>query len=425
MGDRRGETLGLIDASASIPQHRRANGVAGGRFACQAPGRAGKLCPAQVRGQSGGERASEHVCLMTRLSTYLIKLFAAEAAALFGVALTIVFLVQSLRIVEVGAVRDRGLGTLLFQLLLALPPIGISFLYVCIAIGLARALRTLQGTRELHIIHVSQLLPSLLRTIALYALGGAAIVLLLSHVIEPAASRESDLIRARIAADLVSRSLVPNRFAEVGSGVTITVGGRRADGEITSFFADDRRASDTRRTYIAESALITADELGYVLQLRNGTIQYRTADNQFSEISFVRYDIALERLTGEADRGERRGDNTSIGLIGRALADGEWPRDTLRRLSERTVEGLRVLTLCLFVAGLAAFPSGRRREPPVPIEITVLGAAFLERALASYAPGDGWLAPATGTVALFSLGVILLIFRLRAFQPAPREVHSA
>ena len=34
----------------------------------------------------------------------------------------------------------------------------------------------------------------------------------------------------------------------------------------------------------------------------------------------------------------------------------------LLKLSERTVEGLRALSICLFVFALAAFPSGRRRE---------------------------------------------------------------
>ena len=211
---------------------------------------------------------------MTRLGTSLFRLFAAEAAALFGVALTILYLVQLLRVVEVGAVRDRGLGTLFWQTILGLPPLSIAFLYVCLAIGLARALRAMQASRELHIIHVSQRLPVLLGTILSYAAVGTLLVLLLAHVIAPWASRENNQIKAQAAADLVGRSLVPNRFAELGDGVTITVGGRGADGEITSFFADDRRDENTRRTYIADSALITADEFGYVLQLKDGTIHH-------------------------------------------------------------------------------------------------------------------------------------------------------
>ncbi len=358
---------------------------------------------------------------MTRLGSYLFRLFAAEAAALFGVALTILYLVQLLRIVEVGAVRDRGLGTLFWQTILGLPPLSIAFLYVCLAIGLARALRAMQGSRELHIIHVSQRLPVLLGTILGYAAIGT-LVWLLGHVIAPIAGRENNLIKAQAAADLVGRSLVPKRFAELGEGVTITVGGRGADGQITSF-ADDRRDAATRRTYIADSAVITADELGYVLQLADGTIQYRTADGQFSEISFQRYDIALERLTGDVDTGDRRGDQTTYGLITRSLAEGEMPSEDARHIAERTADGLRVLALCLFVAAISAFPSARR-EPVLPVEITVLGAVLFERTVTSYTPMPGWAHELTGVVVLIVMAVGLLVYRLRLFAPLPREAHS-
>jgi len=358
---------------------------------------------------------------MNRLTRYLVGLFATEAAALFSVAISILFLVQCLRVVDAGSVRGQGLLSLLAQAVLALPATGMALLYVCIAIGLARALRILQGTRELHILHASQKLPLLLRAAAIYAGLGAVLILLVAHVVEPAASRERSLIRTRIAADLVGRSLVPDRFAEVTEGVTVTVGGRRPGGEITSFFADDRRDA-TRRTYIADSALITADEQGYVLQLSDGVIQFRTAEGKFSEVGFDRYDMALERLTGEADGGSARGDTTSLAIIGAGLDEG-WTTERLRKLSERTVEGLRVVALCLFVVAIAGFPSGRRREPRVPIEIVVLGAGFFERLLYSYAPGEGWLAPMIGVVALSGVSLAILAARLRLLMPPPREAR--
>lgn len=361
---------------------------------------------------------------MTRLGTYLFKLFAAEAAALFGVALTILYLVQTLRIVDIGAVRDRGFVTLIWQTMLALPQLSIAFLYVCVAIGLARALRAMQASRELHIIHSSQRLPALLGSILLYATVGSILVLLLSHVVDPAARRQGNLIRAQAAADLVGRSLVPNRFAELGQGVTVTVGGR-SGGEITSFFADDNRDPKTRRTYIADSALITADEQGYVLQLANGTIQYRTADGLFSEISFQRYDIALERLTGEFDTGQQRGDLTTWTLVSEALAGGEWSPDTQHRIADRTADGLRVLALCLFVTAICGFPSGRRREPRLPVEITVLGAVLLERTITSYVPIQDWRQAMCGVLVLGAGSLIALVIRLRLYVPGLREAHSA
>ena len=355
---------------------------------------------------------------MNRLKRYLVGQFAIEAATLFGVAISIIFLVQCLRVVDVGSVRGQGLLTLGAQVFLALPSVSMAFIHICIGIGLARALRTMQSTRELHILHVSGKLGALARAVAIYAVSAALLLLLVAHVVDPAASRENSSIRARIAADLVGRSLVPNRFAEVTEGVTVTVGGRRAGGEITSFFADDRR-EPTRRTYIAESATITSDDVGYVLQLSNGVVQYRTPEGKYSEIAYDRYDLAFERLTGESDSGERVA-QTSLDIIAEANADG-WTNARLLKLSERTVEAMRALVICLFVFALAGFPSGRRREPRLPLEITVLGASFFERVLFTYSPGDGWLSPLTGVVALAAISLVILVFQVRPFTRPRRE----
>ncbi|WP_423068462.1 LptF/LptG family permease [Devosia sp. CN2-171] len=361
---------------------------------------------------------------MNRLSTYLLKLFAAEATGLFGVALTIIYLAQTLRIIDIDTVRERGLGVLFWQTILAVPQLAIAFLYTCIAIGLARALRGMQASRELHTIHVSQLVPSLFRAVLIYAGLGMVLVLLLSHVIEPAAKRATNMLQAQAAADLVGRSLVPNRFAELGEGVTVTVGGRGPRGEITSFFADDNRDPNTRRTYIADSALISSDELGYVLQLEKGTIQYRTADGQFSEISFDRYDIALERLTGEVDDEKRRRDLGTLAMVNEAIAEGEWPEEWVNRIAERSADGLRVVALCLFVVAIGGFPSGRRRDPLVPIELTVLAAVLVERAMTSYVPIGGWQQHFMGVLVLLVIALVILSARLRLFLPQPRGAHS-
>ncbi|MBK8083693.1 MAG: LptF/LptG family permease [Devosia sp.] len=353
---------------------------------------------------------------MTRLSNYLVRLFSAEAAALLGVGLTILFLVQTLRVADSASVRGQGFLPLMGQVLLNLPPLGMTFFYVCVAIGLGRALRALQASRELHILHVSQRLPALLGALAVYVGGATVLILVIAHIVEPATTQQNNLIRAQVAADLVGRSLVPNRFAEVTGGVTITVGGRRADGEITSFFADDRRAA-TRRTYISETALLIRDEFGYVMRLRDGAIQYRNPDGGFSEITFARYDLAIDRLTSETDAGEERGDRSSIGLVATALATGEWPGSTVERLSRRNVEGLRVVALCLLVAALSALPTGRRREPLMPIEFTVLGAAFLERLVAQFAPGSGLLPPMAGVIVIGTIAIAILVARLHVFAP--------
>ncbi len=156
---------------------------------------------------------------MARLSRYLLRLFSSEAAALFAVAAFLLFLIQCLRLFDVVSTRGQSLITLLGQAVLGMPSLGIVFLYVCLGIGLGRALRNLQDRSELQIIHVSDLVPSLLRAIGVYATGGMAILLVLAHIVDPVSIRSTNIWSASIAADLVSRSMIPHRFTSLGGGV--------------------------------------------------------------------------------------------------------------------------------------------------------------------------------------------------------------
>ena len=107
----------------------------------------------------------------------------------------------------------------------------------------------------------------------LYALSGALVLLVLAHVVDPMSMRSSNEWSSSIAADLVSRAMVPHKFTDVVSDVSMVIGARDGEGNITDFFADDRRDPEQRRTYFAKSAIITQDEQGYVLRMRDGAMQ--------------------------------------------------------------------------------------------------------------------------------------------------------
>ena len=362
---------------------------------------------------------------VTRLSTYLAKVFATDAIALFAVAAFLLYLIQCLRTFSVVSVKGQDLFTLLGQALLTMPSLGVVFLYVCVGIGLARGLRALQANQELHIIHTSRRVPALIGAIGVFAGGWALVVLLLANFVEPATNRQFNDWSASIAADLVGRTLTPNRFAEVVPGVTMVIGDRTADGELTDFFADDNRNPSMRRTYVAKSAAVAMDEQGYVLQLRDGAIQYMSGEHRFSEVAFARYDVALERLTGPAEAREVMTETNSLELVERALAAGHWDDDTIRHLSKRLGESLRVIAICLFVAAIAAFPHGRRSEREAPLELVVLATAFVERGLSSNLLPPTLFDPIPGALLLAVLSGALLLVRLRVFSPLQKRVAAA
>jgi lipopolysaccharide export system permease protein len=352
---------------------------------------------------------------MTRLAGYLIRLFSAEALALFALAAALLFLAQALRMFDVVAVKGQDLGTLVGHVLLTMPTLAIAFAPVCIAIGLARGLRTLQQNQELHIIHSSRRVPALAGGIAGYIGIAVLLMVLLTNILEPTSRRYYSDWTARVAVDLVGRLLTPNKFIEVTPGVTLVIGSRGAGGELGSFFADDRRNPEVRRTYIAASASVAADDEGYILRLTDGAIQYMSEDSQFSEISFSRYDLAVGNLTEAARSGRGQEGTTSIEFIADAVAKGTLEPHVQQVISARTGEGARVIALCLLVVALAFFPSGRRGGAQVPLEIVVLGAAFAERSMLANLLKVDPIFASWGAVVLIAGSLLMLFVRSRTW----------
>lgn len=354
---------------------------------------------------------------MKRLTAYLARLFVTDALILFGVVCFLLWLINCLRSFDVISVKGQSILVLGAQALLTMPPLAISFFYICIGIGLTRALQSLQANRELHIIHTSHGLPSLWNATGVVAGAGVIGVLLLSNFVEPAANRRLNVLNASVAADLVSSTLRPGRFTQVTPGVVLLIGGREGDGEIREFFADDRRDPETRQTYIAESARVSSDGTNYVLELRNGTLQYAQANGRFSEISFARYDLNVDQLSTSVGATNPMLEKNSVTLIGEAMASGDWNQELLMLLANRMSEGLRVIGMAIMVLAMLGFPSGRRTRFNVPMEAVVLLIAFGERGISAYSP----LGTATGALLLIIVAGVALLMRARP-RPIPMAV---
>ncbi|WDR03581.1 LptF/LptG family permease [Devosia algicola] len=345
---------------------------------------------------------------MNRLTAYLARQFAIDAVILFGVVSFLLWLVGCLRSFDLISVKGQGVATLGWQALLSLPPLALAFLFICVGIGMARALQALQSNHELHIVHTVNGMGAMFRAVALVAIIGAIAALILSNFIAPYAARQSNKLTNAIAADLVSSTLKPGRFTQVTPGVLLLIGGRSGTGQIKEFFADDRRDPDTRRTYIAESATISRTSQGYVLDLRNGSVQYDEA-GRFSEITFDRYDLAIEQLTALVTTDNSLHDQDSASMIMQAINSASWSPRVTNTLVERFAEGLRVLGICALVVGISGFPSGRRTGFIIPMEAAVLAMGFIERGISTYSPTG----PTSGALIMMVLGVALIFVRTR------------
>ncbi|KKB09179.1 LptF/LptG family permease [Devosia chinhatensis] len=357
---------------------------------------------------------------MRKLTAYLTRLFAVDAMILFGIVCVLLWLVNCLRSFEVVSVKGQGFGTLALQALYTMPPLALSFFYICVGIGMVRALMALQNSHELHIIHTSHGLSGLWRATLSTMAAGSLVAMLLAHVAEPWANRQLNVLSSSIAADLVSSTLKPNRFTQVTPGVVLLIGGREDGGLISEFFADDRRDPETRRTYIAESARVMALDDEYILQLQNGTLQYSADDGRYSEIRFARYDINVESLSQQTAFVNPLLERNSFELLGSGLSSGEWSPEAVTLLLNRSAEALRVIGLCLFVLAIAGFPSGRRARFRLPLEAVVLLVGFAERGIGSYSP----LGTGTGAILLILISAMVLAIRFRPRRPVQEALQA-
>lgn len=357
---------------------------------------------------------------MSRLSRYLVVLYGKDTLALLAVAAILVWLMQMLRLFDLVTAKGQGMITLAGQAMLTAPPLAREIAYICMAIGLARAFKALQDSRELHSIHIMQRVSAIWAAVVIYAVLGALFALALAHWGEPAARRASAEWRAQIAAELVGQNLTPGRFTEVASGVVLNIGGREADGTITDFFADDDRQFDIRRTYFADTATIVHTDAGFQISLRDGRLQIFPDEGQYSEIEFARYELALDSLTEDDELDDERAEKPTWELFAELESGSQRPQAVLKMIHQRVAEIPRVLAICLLVAALLAFPHARRGREMLPFEFIILVIAFSERGSSNYLAGNFEYGPYFGPSLMMIAAITILVVKFRSFALRPR-----
>jgi len=348
---------------------------------------------------------------MTKLSRYIASQFAIQTLALFFVATLLVWITQTLRLFDVVTAKGQDMITLLGQATLTTPRLAMAIIYICMGMGIARAMRAFQESKELHTIHSTNRLSALYSALAIFIISGMIATTLIANWVEPLSNRAYAKWNEEVAADLVGRALNPNKFSEIVPGLVIVIGDRQADGTIVNFFADDRRDKKTQKTYIAKKAEILFDEKGYNISLIDGSMQFKQSDNQLSVISFNRYDLSLDKLISESNSSKTINETDSFRLI-----MGKLNSTAKKELNERFSETLRVLALCLFVAAISIFPNARRGKKLFPIEIIVLLIGLGERAISVSLSKTLPTAQYSSGLILLIVAILIFIYRFNAHK---------
>jgi len=353
---------------------------------------------------------------MSHLSRYLIIRFAGGALALYLLATFLVWLTQMLRLFELVTEKGQSFFVLMGQSFLTTPPLSRQIIYVCMGIGLARALAAMQSSKELHTIHISRRASSIWSALAIYSAIGAIVALFIANWAEPVSRRAANEWSAQIAVDLLSKSLTPGRFIDISNGVVVRIESRAANGIINGFFADDQRGEKNRRTYSAKQAEIVAGNEGFEISMKDGSLQVMSEDGQFSQVNFARYDLAVDALFEPIVQTNPLIQRDTMNLIAQARQEQGFSASALSQIHLRMAEGLRVVSLVFLVGSFGAFPHGRRKQKFLPPELVVLIIAFSERSLSNFVSASNSLGYYLGPAIMLILAVIIFAWRM-----APRS----
>ena len=373
---------------------------------------------------------------LPRLSNYVLRQLAGPVA-LFGFLLTgVVWLSQSLRLLDLVINRGQSAPTFVYLTLLVLPSLLVIILPIAFFAGALYGLHKLNADSELVVMQASgysrfQLgVPVMIAAVAVMALTYTCSLYLM-----PLGQRTMKSAVLDIRADIGAAMLNEGDFNTPADGLTVFIRELAPDGHIHGILVHDNRDSQRPTSYIAESGLLAQTSAGGRLIMLDGTIE-QTGGNgaQLSVLKFKRYVFDLDQFSGQQQE-------TQLEASDRYLSELFWPKFKtapknknainifLAEGNNRIAAPLYCLTFALIA--LAAVTSGRRQRGAYALRLTIASmfAAMLRiigygaQSMAARNPSLLfllYLVPILGAaLALLELEGTILPRFLQRFRPAP------
>jgi len=244
---------------------------------------------------------------LPRLSLYLLGQLIGPTA-LFAFLLTaVIWLTQSLRLLDLVINRGQSAPTFLYLTILVLPSLLVIILPIAFFAGTLFALSKLNTDSELVVMAAAGF--SRLQ-IAVPVFISAAVVMALTYAcglyLMPAGQRAMKDKVVDIRADIGAALLNEGEFNTPADGLTVFIRELNPDGTIRGVFVHDNRDKAHPVTYLAESGQLAQTPGGARLIMDDGTIEVSNGGGaQLQVLKFQRYVFDLDQFAGPARATER------------------------------------------------------------------------------------------------------------------------
>jgi lipopolysaccharide export system permease protein len=309
-----------------------------------------------------------------KLSRYVLAQLLGPVALLTLLLTSVIWLVASLKLLDLVINRGQSAGTFLYLILLYLPTPLVIIMPIAFFFAALFTLQRLQAESELVVMASAGFS---LRQLAMPVLGAAAIVMALTYAcilfLAPAGQRVLGDKLSDIRADMAGALLNEGEFNTPSQGLTVFIRQLSSNGEMSGILVHNNRDRAHPVTYLAEKGILAKTPAGTRLIMLGGTIQSSgKSGEQLQVLRFQSYTLNLDQFSGPTRYTLRRRDERYLGEL-------FWPPEpgvNQKIRDQFFAEGHNRLAqplYCLVFAlvALAAVLRGRRQRASIAIRLTV------------------------------------------------------
>ena len=325
---------------------------------------------------------------MPRLSLYILRQVAGPVALFTFLLTSVIWLSQSLRLLDLVINRGQSASTFAYLTLMILPGLLVIILPLAFFFGALLGLHKLNADSELVVMQASGFSRlQLLTPILIVASAMMALTWLCSLSLSPLGHRAMRDMELEIRADVGAAILNEGAFNTPTDGLTVFVRAISPDGKFQGILVHDSRSSQHPTTYIAESGLLVQTPAGARLIRLDGTIEQGSASGaKLSMLKFQRYVFNLDQFAGPARA-------TQLDTSERYLSELLWPKSTdhldqrarnlfFAEANNRLAAPLYCLAFALI--GFAAVMHGRGARSAYALRLTIASAGCLALRIIGY-----------------------------------------
>jgi lipopolysaccharide export system permease protein len=238
---------------------------------------------------------------MPQLSTYVLRQLAGPIALFSFLLTSVIWLSQSLRLLDLVINRGQSAPTFVYLTLLILPGLLVIILPLAYFFGTLYGLHKLNADSELVVMQASGFSRwQLLVPVLIASLVVMVLTYLCALYLNPLGQRAFKDKEIDIRADIGAAILNEGVFNTPANGLTVFVRELSPDGLFHGILVHDSRSRHAM-TYIAESGLLAQTPAGARLIMANGTIQQSTeGGSRLIVTTFDRYVFDLDQFAGPA-----------------------------------------------------------------------------------------------------------------------------